>query len=92
MATDLIEYLDDEIENDTLVIMQLMELASDPNVRRPQQRWAAPITSESFADDLLHAIEEEDAPRAIGLVATPTRRPRHSCARRASISSASAIP
>jgi nitrite reductase/ring-hydroxylating ferredoxin subunit len=68
VAADLIEYLDGEIEHDTLVIMQLMELVSESNIRRPKQQWPGPQTGARFADDLVDAIENEEAPKAIALV------------------------
>jgi nitrite reductase/ring-hydroxylating ferredoxin subunit/DNA-binding GntR family transcriptional regulator len=68
VATDLIEFLSGEIENDTLVILQLMELASEGAIRRPRQQWPQPQQSERFAEELVEAIENEDATRAIALV------------------------
>lgn len=68
VAADLIEYLNGDIEHDTLVIMQLMELVSEPNVRRPAREWPEPVTSANFAEELVKAIEREEATQAIALV------------------------
>jgi nitrite reductase/ring-hydroxylating ferredoxin subunit len=68
VATDLIEYLNGEIEHDALVIMQLMELVAEPIQRRPPQRWPAAIPSKHFTNELIEAVENEDASRAVGLV------------------------
>ena len=68
VATDLIEYLNGDIEHDTLVIMQLMELVSEPNQRRPRQEWPEPIAATDFENELSQAIEDEHADRAIALV------------------------
>jgi len=70
VATDLLTYLRDDPARDTLVAAHLFQLVSDPSQRRPDHTWPAPapIDPATWAADLDHAVEDEDADRAIALV------------------------